>query len=686
MKKIFGFMLCLTAAATMLAGCGESNNVDDQTPDAPVIKLVEGDIDAVQPILPEMTVKIRVTAPGGIAGLSIDIDSPALTQELLGSLGLATQMDLVSPATEQMAAALAEIGLPSGAQVKDQTDMEIDISPLVPMIAMIYPQTSDHAFKLTVRDNYNQQAAKTLKFRLTVEEQDAPVITLENGDIDAVHEIRQGMKVVVKIEAEAGIGNLLIDIDSPALTQEMLGSLGLAAQMDLADPASQAMADGLEAIGLPSGDQVKDATTLDFDLSTLIPLIATIYPETSDHNFRLTVKDNQARQTEKTLRFHLTVAQPVAPTVVYNQDADLWANTATLTVNRGDVAGELTLEYRLAGEQLWQAAQMTDNGDETLTATIAPAWEEATAHPSGATVTAPRAGTGIFAGNSYEYRLLAAARPVEGATGTIEAAAGQVIPYGDMDTWADYNGYYTPAPDDTYKYPEVSYPCPQDDMFWGNGNNMFTSKLCTSAAEGDGAYARLKGMSIGVFAAGNLFTGKFDFVGEELSGYARFGQVYDFEARPRALRLRYKATINAIGASGLGLKPGAQATDTDEARIFVCITDWTERHSVCSGMILSGVQQNQGTEAMIAKMNPFDPVTDADPAAGKVIAYGSLNITQSTDGWVECEIKLLYKDTQARPTDGNYSLLISCASSALGDYLCGNVANELCLDDFEWVY
>lgn len=512
------------------------------------------------------------------------------------------------------------------------------------------------------------------------------MITLENGDIDAVHEIRQGMKVVVKIEAEAGIGNLLIDIDSPALTQEMLGSLGLAAQMDLADPASQAMADGLEAIGLPCGDQVKDATTLDFDLSTLIPLIATIYPETSDHNFKLTVKDNQARQTEKTLRFHLTVAQPVAPTVVYNQDADLWANTATLTVNRGDVAGELTLEYRLAGEQLWQAAQMTDNGGETLTATIAPAWEEATAHPSGATVTAPRAGTGIFAGNSYEYRLLAAARPVEGATGTIEAAAGQVIPYGNMDTWADYNGYYTPAPDDTYKYPEVSYPCPQDDMFWGNGNNMFTSKLCTSAAEGDGAYARLKGMSIGVFAAGNLFTGKFDFVGEELSGYARFGQVYDFEARPRALRLRYKATINAIGASGLGLKPGAQATDTDEARIFVCITDWTERHSVCSGMILSGVQQNQGTEAMIAKMNPFDPVTDADPAAGKVIAYGSLNITQSTDGWVECEIKLLYKDTQARPTDGNYSLLISCASSALGDYLCGNVANELCLDDFEWVY
>ena len=39
-------------------------------------------------------------------------------------------------------------------------------------------------------------------------------------------------------------------------------------------------------------------------------------------------------------------------------------------------------------------------------------------------------------------------------------------------------------------------------------------------------------------------------MGAELSGYARFGQVYAFEARPRALRLRYKATVNPIGEEG----------------------------------------------------------------------------------------------------------------------------------------
>lgn len=46
----------------------------------------------------------------------------------------------------------------------------------------------------------------------------------------------------------------------------------------------------------------------------------------------------------------------------------------------------------------------------------------------------------------------------------------------------------------------------------------------------------------------------------------------------------------------------------------------------------------------------------------------------------------MYKDTEARPADGRYSLVISCASSAFGDYLCGNMGNELYVDDFQWVY
>ena len=687
MKKFFGLFLCFAAAATVFSSCNsDDDKIDGGTPDAPIIKLVEGDIDAVHEIVAGMTVRVQVAAPGGIARFGIDIDSPALTAEELGTLGLAPQMDLAAPASEAMATALKTLGFPVGAEVKDATTLEFDISRFIPMIAKIYPETSDHKFKLTVRDNYNQETVKTLKFHLTVGEAEAPVITLVDADIDAVHEIVDGIQVKVRTEAEAGIASFLIDIDSPALTAEELGTLGLAPQMDLAAPASEAMATGLKTLGFPVGDEVKDATTLEFDISRFIPMIAKIYPETSDHKFKLTVRDNQAQQTIKTLKFHLTVEEPVAPTIAYNEDADLWTNTASFTVNRGTAKGDLYVEYRLTGSAAWLGAEMADNTDGTLTARIAPMWEEAEVHPSGASVSALLPGYGIFAGQSYEYRLMADGQPVEAANGTFEAAAGQAIPYGDMDTWGEYNGYYTPEPDDTYAYPGVSYPCPQEDAFWGNGNNMFTKTLCTPSDEGTGKCALLKGMSFGVYAAGNLFTGKFDFVGAELSGYARFGQVYDFQARPRALRFRYRATVNPIGESGLGLKPGVAATDIDKARIFVCITDWTDRHSVCSGLVLSGVQQEHGTEAMIEKMNPFDPETDADPAEGKVIAYGSLSIDQSTTGWQEYELKLHYKDREARPADGHYSLVISCASSAFGDYLCGNMENELYVDDFQWVY
>ena len=687
MKKFFGLFLCFAAAATVFYGCNsDDDKIDGGTPDAPVIKLVNGDIDAVQQIVTGMTVKVQVAAPGGIASFLIDIDSPALTPEELGSLGLAAQMDLANPASEEMAAGLKALGFPVGTEVKDATSLEFDLSRFMPMIAAIYPETSDHNFKLTVRDNYNQQTVKTLRFHLTVGEFDAPAISLVDGDIDAVHEIEQGMQVKVHVEAPAGIANFLIDIDSPALTPEELGSLGLAAQMDLANPASEEMASGLKTLGFPVGDEVKNATSLEFDLSRFMPMIAAIYPETSDHNFKLTVKDSQSKQTVKTLRFHLTVAEPVDPVLTYNADADLWANTASFTVTRGSLQGDLGVQYRVSGEERWYDAVMEDKGDGTSIARIAPEWEESEVHPSGVSVTSLLRGYGVFAGKTYEYRLVADSQPVDGLAGTFQTEAGQAIPYGDMNTWAEYNGYYTPEPGDTYAYPGVSYPCPQEEAFWGNGNNMFTKTLCTSAEEGEGKCAYLKGMSFGVYAAGNLFTGKFDFVGAELSGYARFGQVYAFEARPRALRLRYKATVNPIGEEGLGLKPGASATDIDEGRIFVCITDWSERHSVCSGLILSGIQQEQGTDAMIEKMNPFDPVTDADPAEGKVIAYGSYNITQSTSGWVDCEIKLMYKDTEARPADGRYSLVISCASSAFGDYLCGNMGNELYVDDFQWVY
>lgn len=61
-------------------------------------------------------------------------------------------------------------------------------------------------------------------------------------------------------------------------------------------------------------------------------------------------------------------------------------------------------------------------------------------------------------------------------------------------------------------------------------------------------------------------------------------------------------------------------------------------------------------------------------------------IDASTQAWEELTIPILYLDKDAKPAEGNCSLVISTAASALGDYLCGSTGNQLCFDDFGWVY
>ncbi len=51
----------------------------------------------------------------------------------------------------------------------------------------------------------------------------------------------------------------------------------------------------------------------------------------------------------------------------------------------------------------------------------------------------------------------------------------------------------------------------------------------------------------------------------------------------------------------------------------------------------------------------------------------------------EITLPLDFYDTQARPT-GKYSIVISCSTSAYGDFMVGCTTNTMYVDDFEWVY
>jgi len=493
----------------------------------------------------------------------------------------------------------------------------------------------------------------------------APTIVLKDGDIKATHEIKPGMSVVVNVAAPGGVADFTIRIDSPFLTPEELSALGLAAEMNLVTPATSQMAAGLKGLGFPVGDDVKGKTALTFNISSLIPMIAQLYDQTSDHDFTLTVTDAKAQRTTETLKFHLSGPQ----TITYNNDADLWANTATLTVKNQPEGTKV--QYRVKDAEAWTDAVSADG----TVFNIAPVYE-ASKNEAELDIYTIKAGTGIFAATTYEYRMLDGEKVLD--SGEFTTAAGDKIPNGDMSGWSKKQM----TTDNTMFFP-ITYPNAEGQNFWDSGNNMFLEQyddetgeptintpLCSEA---DGA-AHLKAqMVLGfVFAPGNMFTGQFVYTG--LNGTVGFGQPYTWTARPRALKVRYKAQIGKIDKVGSNDPDGAAYKDKqDRSCIFMAVVDWKAQHGVTSGM-----------DAPTGMWNPSETTSLTE---GPILGYGQQIITETTNGWVELTIPFAWYDKAvANPSGSAFSLVISCATSVRGDYLTGCSTNEMQVDDFEWVY
>lgn len=339
------------------------------------------------------------------------------------------------------------------------------------------------------------------------------------------------------------------------------------------------------------------------------------------------------------------------------READLWQNTGTVTalISAEEYASGAALEYRIKGDTEWQPMQESGYDAGILTATIAPEWKTET-NPNGLTVYKLVPKKGLFAGHTYEFRLLVSGSE-QGAPLEYTAPAGNTIPNGDMEDasmscWTQNN---------------------KTAEFWGSGNNTFTKGLCTQAPFAGGTRAKLQATSaVGVLASGNLFTGLFQ---KDLitRGVVSFGQTYAWKARPRALKVQYFA--EHIGPVDIDKKFGAPIGmgDQDRARIMVAIVDWNARREVGSG-----TEPPTGT---------WDPQEAASTEQGKIIAYGSLFIDESSTGdrMIDTELELHFYDREAKPS-GLYQLVISCSTSAYGDFMTGCKSNVLYIDNFEWAY
>ena len=535
------------------------------------------------------------------------------------------------------------------------------------------PVVANWVYTVERTASFTKAAAPTVKW-IGHEDLTTPTELLESGN-----------SANIRVSAPGGIKSMQVDITSSVLTTPMEGSeqnlleaVKLAPSMELTNPANNDMAAALAGFGFPTPAQLLNQQHVYFQIGGLIDMLAMVcaeVTETTNSDFKFTVTDNAGQKTVITLKYVKTVVSPIT----YNNDADLWANTASFTLNIPADATSVSVQYRIKGQTTWNDADITANADGSRTAKISPTWTEGT-NDAGLTIYTVDPKTGIFARKSYEYQLLADGATVASGEFTPKNNNGDVIPNAGMESWSTksmkkmFSGSANVPYPNAVKYEDAT----GTDKFWDSGNNAYmtssgTDKLCTQATYPGmvGDYcAQLAAKYAGIaFAAGNLYTG--DFVMDGTVGYAQFGQPYTYSARPAALKLKYAAEIGEINRVK---NDPPVSTGIDKGRIFVCIVEWSDRHAVQSG-------------TTVDKTTFWDPETVSSLNEGKIIGYGSAYITESHTGSMkDLELPIVYYEKTDKAPTSKYTLVISTATSYLGDYLTGCDTNKLWVDDFKWVY
>lgn len=335
---------------------------------------------------------------------------------------------------------------------------------------------------------------------------------------------------------------------------------------------------------------------------------------------------------------------------------DLWKNTATVSAYYNFAEDGISLYYRVKGTSEWIAAEKDGNAF-----VMAPAWDKAK-NDAGLDIYSLKEGTGVFAGKTYEFEFRTGSSEVTAAS-EFTTAVGDTIPNGNMSGWSEK----------MVSTKNVPYPNAAGQSFWDSGNNSMISTLCQQDPDNPGVAMLSANFMLIAFTPGNMYTGDFAMSGYT-AGTASFGKVYDWTARPKALKVDYKATVGTIDKTGGNDPSGASYKDKpDTSRIYAVVIDWTRQHGVTSGYGISPTGM-------------WDPTTVTSLDEGAIIGYAVLDITASQTDFKTEEIPFVWYDTEAKPAEGNYSVVISCATSKRGDYLTGCSTNKLWVDNFSWVY
>lgn len=160
----------------------------------------------------------------------------------------------------------------------------------------------------------------------------APSLVWPNQDMNEPHDITKcgtDYEANIQITVPGGIAGLMVNITSEVLNEMELKELDLFST-DLGLP------------GMTSGVAIQYQKSTTFDITTLVPLIASLKAAPgSEHIFEVVVTDLAGQQTTQRLTFYMPSL------ITYNEDADLWLNTASFTLkNIPAEATSVSVQYK----------------------------------------------------------------------------------------------------------------------------------------------------------------------------------------------------------------------------------------------------------------------------------------------------------------------------------------------------
>lgn len=350
-------------------------------------------------------------------------------------------------------------------------------------------------------------------------------------------------------------------------------------------------------------------------------------------------------------------ANPVEPSVELTANA--WGRVAWLSAV-GDTSDPTAcgFRYRKVGDEEWIDLAATTAANGSFSVQV----------------------TGLESLTSYEFDAYVGDTFAGEVTRTTEATPQ--MPNSDFEGWQQIGNPWYP-----YGVGEEEY--------WGTGNKGST--LLSSSSNitfpdyttlppntlGSTSTQMASRAVVGVFAAGNIFTGKFVGIAGT-NGIIGMGR--PFTSRPLGLRGQVKyipGTVTHVDENAK-MKIG----DSDMGSIYIALGTWDAE---TYGVDAEGIVKGDADCPII--IDTRSKATFLDTNSSAIIAYQELILTSEQD-WYEFELDLEYRDltdSSGAVSESAYSripthILVVCSSSRYGDYFTGSTSSQMWIDDFELVY